>query len=202
MKNKLLAGLVTLGLITVLAGCSKMPKAEMDAAKAAIDQAKAAGADMYLPADFAAVQDSLNMITEKIEKQKSGLFHNFGNAKIQLDSLTVMAKRVQDNTEIRKNQVKQEIQATLADVKLLLEQNKVLLSEAPKGKEGTAALQAIKADISTIESSVTEANAMLAKGDYLTTLDKVKATKEKATSINQELKDAIAKYSKNRPKKG
>ncbi len=201
MKNKLLAGLVTLGLITVLAGCSKMPKAEMDAAKAAIDQAKAAGADMYLPADFAAVQDSLNMITEKIEKQKSGLFHNFGNAKIQLDSLTVMAKRVQDNTEIRKNQVKQETQTTLADVKLLLEQNKVLLSEAPKGKEGTAALQAIKADISIIESAVTEANAMMAKGDYLTTLDKVKATKEKAASINQELKDAIAKYSKNKPKK-
>ena len=142
------------------------------------------------------------MIIEKIEKQKSRLFHNFGDAKIHLDSLTVMAKRVQDNTEIRKNQVKQEIQVTLTDVKLLLEENKMLLSKAPKGKEGTAALMAIKADISTLESAVTEANGMLSKGDYLTTLDKVKATKDKATSINQELKDAIAKYSKNRPKKG
>ena len=78
----------------------------------------------------------------------------------------------------------------------------MLLSKAPKGKEGTAALMAIKADISTLESAVTETNGMLSKGDYLTTLDKVKATKDKATSINQELKDAIAKYSKNRPKKG
>lgn len=202
MKNKLFASLVTLGLISILAGCSKMPKTEIDAAKTAVAQAKASGADMYLPTDFAAVQDSLNMIIEKIEKQKSRLFHNFGDAKIQLDSLTVMAKRVQDNTEIRKNQVKQEIQVTLTDVKLLLEENKMLLSKAPKGKEGTAALMAIKADISTLESAVTEANGMLSKGDYLTTLDKVKATKDKATSINQELKDAIAKYSKNRPKKG
>lgn len=202
MKNKLFASLVTLGLISILAGCSKMPKTEIDAAKTAVAQAKASGADMYLPTDFAAVQDSLNMIIEKIEKQKSRLFHNFGDAKIHLDSLTVMAKRVQDNTEIRKNQVKQEIQVTLTDVKLLLEENKMLLSKAPKGKEGTAALMAIKADISTLESAVTEANGMLSKGDYLTTLDKVKATKDKATSINQELKDAIAKYSKNRPKKG
>ena len=43
MKNKLFASLVTLGLISILAGCSKMPKTEIDAAKTAVAQAKASG---------------------------------------------------------------------------------------------------------------------------------------------------------------
>ena len=47
--------------------------------------------------------------------------------------------------------------------------------------------------MATIETSATEAQAMYDKGAYMDALNKVKASNERATSINTELKDAIAK---------
>ena len=76
----------------------------------------------------------------------------------------------------------------------LIEENNALLAKAPKGKEGTSALMAIKAEIAAIETSITEANTIYTAGEYLVALDKVKSANEKATAINVELTEVIAKY--------
>jgi len=53
----------------IFTSCAKPPQAELDAAKAALEQAKAAQADLYVEADFLAVQDSLNAVQVEIEAQ-------------------------------------------------------------------------------------------------------------------------------------
>ncbi len=93
--------------------------------------------------------------------------------------------------------MKAEIQTTIADAQALIESNRNLILEAPRGKEGTSALEAIKQELNTIETTITEANTMLESGDYIATLDKAKAAKEKASSINAELTEVIAKYKAN-----
>ena len=201
MKNKTLLGIAVIALTSFLTGCSKIPQAEIDAANTAIEAAKTAGAELYVPQEFAAVQDSMMSVQEKIEGQKSKWFANFDEAKTQLSEITTLATKAAENAEVRKNEIKEEIQKTLAEVKTTLEENKKLLTEAPTGKEGKTALEAIRAEITLLESSVNEATALLEKGEFLPTLDKVKASKEKALSINNELKGAIAKYSKGKPRK-
>ena len=64
----------------------KIPQAEIDATNAAIEAAKTAEAAVYVPAEFAAVQDSLNAIMADITAQKSKLFKKFG-AKEKLASV-------------------------------------------------------------------------------------------------------------------
>jgi hypothetical protein len=53
----------------------------------------------------------------------------------------------------------------------------------------------MKADMATIETSIAEAQAAYDKAAYMDALNKVKAANAKATGINTELKDAIAKKS-------
>lgn len=195
MKNRIIIGLTTVVVIVILTGCSKVPQAELDAANTAIEAARTAGADLYLPDAYAALQDSMKLITEKMELQKTKMFRKYGEAKEKLNTLTLQADSVTRQTEVRINEVKTEVQNTLAEVKTILKENKQLITKAPKGKGGSAALMEIKNEISVIEISLDEASKLFETNEYIAALDKVKAAKNEAAAINTELKEVIAKYS-------
>ena len=94
MKNKVLMGMAAIVMVVVLASCGKKPQAEIDAANAAIEAAKTAEAPVYLPAEFAAVQDSMNAINAEIQAQESKLFKKFGPAKAKLEATTAQANQL------------------------------------------------------------------------------------------------------------
>ncbi|MFH0756796.1 MAG: hypothetical protein V2B15_05885 [Bacteroidota bacterium] len=198
MKNRIFTGITILGLTTLLfTGCAKLPQAEIDAANAAVELAKTAGADIYAHVNYVALQDSLNRVLVNIESEKSKFIKTYATSKEGLAGVTQFAGEVKLQAETRIEEVKLEIQNTIAEVHTLIAANRQLVLEAPKGKEGTTVLVAIKGEIDAIEASMNETGAMLANGDYLATLDKVNAAKEKATSINTELSEVIAKYKAN-----
>lgn len=198
MKNRIITAILSLGLtLLLLTGCSKMPQAEIDAANNAIEQAKSAGADVYTPESYIALQDSMKGVMAGIESQKSGLFRKNSKAKEQLAGVTQLAEEVKQEAEARKEQIKVEIQNTIAETKNLIQSNRQLILEAPKGKEGTSALVAIKGEIDAVESSINDTTAFSGSENYVVALDKAKAAKEKAVSINSELSNVIAKYKAN-----
>lgn len=198
MKSKLFIALAILGFAAVVTSCGKLPQEQVDAAQAAIDSAKTVQADLYVPAEFTAVQDSMNVALANIEAQKSKLFKKYDAEKALLERIVVMANTAVTNSQTRKAEVIAEVQTGITDIKALVEENNTLIKKAPKGKEGAAALEAMKADLAAIETAVAESETLFTNGDYLTALDKVKAAKEKATAINTELKEVIAKVSKYR----
>lgn len=198
MKTKVFPVLFVIAMTALIfTGCSKVPQAEIDSAKVAIQAADSAGADMYVHDNYVALQDSFNAVMVTIEGQKSKFMKNFSGVKENLAGITQMAGQVQQQAESRKSDLKLEIQNTITEVKALIDTNNQLILQAPRGKEGTTALVAIKGELSAIDSSISEANTMFANGEYMATLDKVKAAKEKATSINTELTGVIAKYKAN-----
>lgn len=199
MKNRFFASIAFLGLTTlVLTSCSSVPQVEIDAANAAIEQAKSAGADVYVHENFVSLQDSLNSAMVIIEAQKSKFFSDYTTAKDYLAVVTQYAAEVQQLAEIRKEEVSVEAQNTIAEVKALVESNRQLVLEAPKGKEGAAALVAINGEIDAVEASINEANTLLETGDYIATLDKANVAKAKASAINTELTEVIAKHKTNK----
>ena len=193
MKNKILMGLATVAMVAFLSSCGKVPQVEIDATNAAIEAAKTAEATVYVPAEFAAVQDSMNAILADIETQKSKLFKKFGPAKEKLAATLTLANQVAANAAVKKDAVKAEVTTLLTDIKTVIEENKTLITKAPRGKEGAAVLEQIKAEMTTIEGSVVEAQDLFDKGAYMDALNKVKAAQERAAGINAELKEAIAK---------
>jgi len=193
MKNKVLMGLAAIAMVAILSGCGKKPQVQIDATNAAIEAAQTAEAAVYLPAEFAAVQDSMKAVMADIETQESKLFKNFGDSKVKLDATLAAANQVAANAATKKEEVKKEVETSLTAIKTLLEDNKTLMTKAPRGKEGAAVLEQIKTETATIEASVAEAQALYDKGSYMDALNKVKAANESATGINTELTEAIAK---------
>jgi len=173
--------------------CAKAPQAEIDAAKAALEQAKTAQADLYVEADYLAVQDSLNAVMVEIEAQSSKLFKSYGNAKEKLVVVTTQAAELVAKTEVRKEDIKTEVATAEAATLALIEENNQLVTKAPKGKEGKEAIEAIKLDLTGIESSVGEVSGLVASGDLLGAQTKVNAAQQKATQINAELKGVLDK---------
>lgn len=173
--------------------CAKPPQAEIDAAKASLEAAKAAQADLYVDADYQAVNDSLNAVLAYVEVQNSKLFKSFGKAKEKLVVIKADADGLIAKTEARKEQIKAEVATAETEVRTLLEENTKLLAKAPKGKEGKEAIEAIKVDLAGITTSVDEVAGLVASGDLLGAQTKVNAAKQKSTEINTELKAVLDK---------
>lgn len=200
MKKNLMTLFAALSMVVLLSSCGKVPQAEIDAANAAIEAAKTAGADVYVASDFAALQDSMNVVNQKVEEQNGKLFKNYKDVSAMLAVVTQNAADVQSKTEARKEEVKQEVANLQNEVSELIVRNNELIAGAPKGKEGTAALEAIKGDNTVVETTMAEVANLAASGELMPALDKAKAAKEKAQALNDELTEVMAKYGKNKKK--
>jgi hypothetical protein len=110
-------------------------------------------------------------------------------AQINELSLTVKA-----NAETRKAEIQSEVDAVMAEVNSLVVEAKNLVANAPKGKEGKAAVDAISAEITTVEAAIAEATTLVEQGKWIEALDKLNASKEKVSAINAELQSVIEKF--------
>jgi hypothetical protein len=195
MRNKLFS-LAIVAMLVLAAGCAKVPQAEIDSTQASLQEAQMAGAELYQPEQMAALQDSFNKVMEQVEAEKSKFFASYGDVKDKLATISQNAVQVKQSTIERKEMLKQEIQTSLAEISALLAENNELIEKAPKGKEGVAALEMIKTDMSVIEGTVAETNSLLESGDLIAAQGKANAAKEKAMGINAEMKTVMEKAAK------
>jgi hypothetical protein len=193
MKNRILIGMAAIAMVALLSSCGKVPQAKIDQVNAAIDSAKVLQADVYVPAEFAAVQDSMKSIMTVVETQRSKLFKNFKDVTVKLDAALTAAQTAQTSAVAKKEEVKKEVETLMTGIKPVIEENKKLFAKAPRGKEGAQVLEQMKTEMATVEASVTEAQGMYDSGAYMDANNKVKAAKETADKINGELKDAMKK---------
>lgn len=193
MKNKVLMGLAVIAMVAVLSSCGKKPQAEIDAANAAIEAAKTAEAAVYVPAEFTAVQDSLNAVMAAITAKESKLFKNFKGETAKLANILTLANTVAANAATKKEEVKAEAANLMTGIKTVIEENVKLIPKLPRGKEGAAVIEQIKADVATVDAAVVEAQGLFDKGSFMDALNKIKAAKEKADSLNAEVKEVLTK---------
>jgi predicted small lipoprotein YifL len=193
MKNKVLMGLAVIAMVAVLSSCGKKPQAEIDAANAAIEAAKTAEAAVYVPAEFAAVQDSMNAVVADITATESKLFKNFKGETAKLANVITLANTVAANAATKKEEVKAEAANLLTGIKTVIDENVKLIPKLPRGKEGAAVIEQIKAEVASVDAAVVEAQGLFDKGSYMDALNKVKAAKEKAEGLNAEVKEVLTK---------
>ncbi|MDP2722853.1 MAG: hypothetical protein Q8O72_08855 [Bacteroidales bacterium] len=197
MKKSFVA-MAVIAMALLFVGCAKVPQAELDATNAAIEKAKMAEAPVYLEPAYTAIIDSLNVINAEIEANKGKLFKNFNEAKVKLATLETKANELVVSTEAKKESIKQGVNTVLAELQLLATENATLVENAPKGKEGKAAIEAIKGELTVIDAATAEVNQLVTDGKLITAQSKAKATYDKAMSINLELKTVVEKYNKKR----
>lgn len=195
MKTKFLSGIAALSLVAVLfTSCGSIPQVEIDAANSAIDEASAIGAEVYDRDNFMALEDSMKSVMAGIEKENSNFIKSFSSSKESLAGVTMFAQEVKQQTIIRKEELKSEVQTIISGVQSLVLENEALILQAPKGKEGASALVAIKGELVNIETAVQEASTLLTNEDFMAALDKANAARAQAAAINAELTMVIDKY--------
>lgn len=196
MKKQVLIVVAAIAMVFMATSCQKAPQEQIDAAKAAVESVKATQAELYVPAEYAALQDSMSTIMAAIEVQNSKTFKNYDAIKLQLDGVTAAANQVSANATAAKEQIKADTEQHLVATNLILEENRSLMTVAPKGKEGAAVLAEIEKEMVLIEGAIAEVTQLLATGDYFAAQTKAMAAKENAMAINTELNEAIAKVKK------
>jgi hypothetical protein len=182
-----------LGLI--ISGCAKAPVVEVDAVKAALADAKTAEADRYANSEYGTANSSLAAAQSEVEHQNSrfALLRNYDQAKQLLTKAQADAQAAKSTADTNKAQVRSEAESTLQQTQTAIMEAKDLMTKAPKGKEGKAALELINADITMLETSLPEVTTTISNGDFLTARDQAQSKLTKANSIKQELQDVIAK---------
>jgi hypothetical protein len=187
----------TYGLLVmfILAGCAKQPSEDINAAQKAVEAAKAAGGDKYIPEDSKKVDDNLAAALNEIKAQDSkfALSRNYDKAKQMLAQVKADAEKVKTDVPSKKEEAKKNALAGQEAAKASIKEAKALLAKAPRGKGARADIEALKGDIKGLEDSVPELQQLIDKEDYVVATDKAKAIKEKADGVTNQIKEAMKK---------
>ena len=181
--------------LLVLAGCAKQPTDGINAAQKAIEDAKTAGAEKYMPEDSKKIADSLSAAQNEIKTQEGKFFlsRNYDKAKELLAQVKAEAEKVQADIPAKKEEAKKNALVSQEAAKASLKEAKVLLTKAPMGKGARADIAALKGDVKGLEDSLPELQKLIDNEDYVVAIDQAKAIKEKADGVSNQIKEAMQK---------
>lgn len=191
--RKITFGFLMLALV-VMVGCAKPPQEDLNAAKAAIEAAQAAGAGDYAPDSLKAAEDSQQSLDAELKTQegKFALFRSYTKAKELAAATKTAGDKAAEDAKVRKEQVKQEAQTLINDAKTGLTEAEEMLKKAPRGKGTQADLEALKGDLQGVTSSITEAESAFAAERYLDAKAKAEAAKSTIGNVKSAIEQAMA----------
>jgi hypothetical protein len=193
MKRSWFGMAVLVMALVMVVACGKPPQAEIDAAKAALEAARAAAADKWAETDYQTAESSLSNAEAEVDAQAQKWFKNYDKAKELMETAKADAERAAAAAVANKETAKNEATAAIADATTALEEAKTALAGAPKGKDTKADLELFKQDLEGLAATLTEAQAAMDGEDYYGAKDKASSVKEKATSISDQIAQAAAK---------
>ncbi|MCX6641586.1 MAG: hypothetical protein NTW14_14060 [bacterium] len=195
MSKRLSVIVLAAFVLITLAGCSKPPEMEMQAANAAFDAARTAEAEQYVADSYRAAMDSLNAANAMKQEQdaKFALFRSYGKSKALFVKAEAMAKQVGIDAAAEKERVKAQVTELMAQVRTALDAAKTAIDKAPKGKGSKADIEMFKNDHAAAEAGYTDAMNDFNAGKYLVAKSKLEAVNEKAKKIEEDIALATAK---------
>jgi hypothetical protein len=178
---------LTLAVSLLLISCGEVPQAEIDDANAALDAAKNAEADKYVPEMYNAAKRTLDNAMAMIEEEKDAMFSNYDEATAELQKAKDAANQAAEAVPGKKEEIKAEVEGLLAQIPGLIEETKMKWKKAPRGKGTHEPLQMIKADIAANEEKVEDVKMTLEQGDLLLARQKAQDLINNLNSIQAEL---------------
>lgn len=200
MKRDILlrVGTVPILFSLMLFGCAEKPMTSMDAADQALREAREAGAQEYAPESFREAENAFQKAQEEVALQetKFALMRNYDNVQGILTIVSQEAQKAKTEATTNKERVKVEAQAAMSGAKNRVEEARMILAKAPRGKGSQADLQALTGDMQTAESMLPELEAAMGKEDFLGAKAKAQAIESLATRVYDEVVHALQKTGK------
>jgi hypothetical protein len=196
MKHAMRHILISLIVIFSLAGCSKQPLQEINAAKAAVDAVISEGAEKYLPEDAKKINDALNKAMDEVKAQDSKMFKNYGKTKEMLAAVKSEADAVSAKLSAKKEEAKKSAATAIENAKTAISAAKANYDKAstPKGRKMDG--EDISADLKNLDESFKELQMQAEREDYLTVAAKAGEISQKASALSAVLQQPPAKAEK------
>jgi hypothetical protein len=181
-------------VLLLATACTKAPTEKVMAAEKAVDDARAAGAPKYTPEEFAKLESALTNAKSEVAEQdaKFGFLRDYEKAEQGLTVAQTEATRVSAETAKRKEEAKTGAVQAQQAAQVAVTTAQQLVAKAPVGKD-RAALEAIKADIDGLATSLPDIQKTLDAEDYQAAQAKAKAVQDKSQAVSAELESALAK---------
>lgn len=194
MRHRLFIVPVLIGMVSLVAACASVPQADIDAAKAAVEQATTAGAADYAEESYRAVQEAQTALDAELAAQadKFSLTRSYGKATELATALKAAAEKAAADAATGRETAKNEAMTLIADAKTALTQAQEMLAKAPRGKGTEQDLAALKADLDGAATAITEAETAFATDNYKDALAKADAAKTTAGNVTAAVEQAIA----------
>lgn len=194
MRQKWFVAMLLVGFGVVAAGCASPPQADIDAAKAAMQQATSAGASEYAADSLKAAQDADAALEAELKAQqdKFSMFRSYSKATELATAAKLAGEKAQQDAVAGKEAAKTAASGAIEEAKTMLAQAQEMLSKAPKGKGTAADLEALKTDLTGAESTIGDANSAFTAERYLDAKAKAEAAKTAAGNVTAAIEAAIA----------
>ncbi len=188
--RKVLVIVAALSLI-LLAACASVPQEQINAAKAAMDKAKAAGAEMYAPESLKAVTDKEAALNAELANQEGSLFKSYDlTAKLAQEMLDLATKAESDAVAGKEKAMTEANDAVIA-AEAAVTAAREALTKAPKGKGSAADLAAMTGDVDAAAKTIEDAKADVTAEKYLDAKTKAEAAKAQAEKVTADVQAAI-----------
>lgn len=200
---KRLTGLLMISLVTMLlfVGCASEPTQEINDAKTAIEAAVTEGASTYCAEDLGKLNERMTAALDLAKANTGKLFKSNQEAKDLLIAIKADAETLKAAVPAKKEEAKNAAIAALTEVKTLADETKVLVENAPTGKDSQAEIEAFKADLVGVDEAIAAAQAQIDAENFFGASEACPAVKEKVTAISEQVKAAIEKIEAKKGKK-
>ncbi len=193
LNTKIVPSTLALGVVLLAAGCSKPPTDAVNAAKAALETAREAGAADYALESLGAAERAQTDLEVEIaaQEQKFSLLRSYAKAEELATAAQAAAAEATQDAAAGKEAARTEATTLMDSVRATLAEVKELVDKAPRGKGTRAEIDAMKADVAAVESGVGDIDAAILEGQYLDALAKAQAASETLDQVKAEIQGAM-----------
>lgn len=184
-KKQILVPVLTLLVPAVLIACAKRPAEELQAADNAIAQARTASVKEYAADSLQAAEKAYSEMRTEAETQdaKFALTRSYEHTVELADQVKSAADKAIADAARAKEQAKNEASAAIELAMTKLQEAQTELASAPTGKGTKADIDAMKADLAGVESSIQEARAAFDREAYKEVMAKTEAASQGAERV-------------------
>ncbi len=127
-------GPLALLVMVLAAGCARVPEAQVESAREAVEAARAAGAPEYASDAWNRAQKAMEALDAELSAQsgKSALFRSYRRARALAAEAAQAANQALSAAEAKKSQLQSDVTAMIADLRGRLQSARTQLSRVPR----------------------------------------------------------------------
>lgn len=185
--------ILVLGL-AMLAGCAKPPTPAVDAANAALQAAKDAGAADYAPASLREAESAIAEMNAELEAQskKFALTRSYKQASTYAANAKAAADKAAADAVTGKQEAKADAEALLEQAKTAMDEANAALATAPRGKGSDMDIKMMKSDMESVANQIAEGESAHAQERYNESKAKFESALNMANNVKSQVEQAKA----------